>query len=75
MAGSLNFENCEEAHCICKPNVIGKFCDQCKLGTIYLNKENPLGCQACFCFGKTTKCHENINWKTAFVGIKEFFIY
>uniref|UniRef100_A0AC35FYQ3 Uncharacterized protein n=1 Tax=Panagrolaimus sp. PS1159 TaxID=55785 RepID=A0AC35FYQ3_9BILA len=59
--GSLNFDTCEEENCICKSNVEGKFCDQCKPGTIFLNQNNPQGCQPCFCFGKSTDCKEG-NW-------------
>ncbi|KAH7728641.1 laminin alpha 1 chain [Aphelenchoides avenae] len=62
-AGSLNFDTCEESECVCKLNVEGKFCDRCKPGTIYLDKENPLGCQSCFCFGKSSDCHER-RWQT-----------
>ncbi|EJW78154.1 laminin alpha-2 chain [Wuchereria bancrofti] len=57
-AGSLNFDTCEEEHCICKANVEGLYCDRCKEGTINLDMKNPKGCQACFCFGLSKKCHE-----------------
>ncbi|OZC06693.1 hypothetical protein X798_06324 [Onchocerca flexuosa] len=57
-AGSLNFETCEEERCICKANVEGVYCDQCKKGTINLNMKNPEGCQPCFCFGLSKECHE-----------------
>ncbi|KAI1731181.1 laminin EGF domain-containing protein [Ditylenchus destructor] len=66
-AGSLNFDTCEEEHCSCKQNVEGEFCDRCKPGTIYLDKDNPLGCQSCFCFGKTTECRDN-EWQTAWIS-------
>ncbi|KAK6105271.1 Laminin EGF-like (Domains III and V) family protein [Brugia pahangi] len=57
-AGSLNFDTCEEEHCICKANVEGVYCDRCKEGTINLDMKNPKGCQPCFCFGLSNKCHE-----------------
>lgn len=66
-AGSLNFDTWKEK-CSCKQNVEGDFCDKCKPGTIILYKDNPLGCQSCFCFGKTTECREQ-EWNTAYVSL------
>lgn len=66
-AGSLNFDTCEEENCICKQNVEGKFCDKCKPGTIFLNPNNPQGCQPCFCFGKGTSCKEG-NWAVGHIS-------
>ncbi|ETN73227.1 laminin EGF-like protein [Necator americanus] len=66
-AGSVNFDTCEEEKCKCKTNVEGLYCDRCRPGTIHLDAENPLGCQACFCFGMTDKCRE-IAWTTAVIS-------
>ncbi|EYC00933.1 hypothetical protein Y032_0112g342 [Ancylostoma ceylanicum] len=66
-AGSVNFDTCEEEKCKCKANVEGLYCDRCRPGTIHLSAENPLGCQACFCFGMTDKCRE-IPWATAVIS-------
>ncbi|KAJ1350105.1 hypothetical protein KIN20_005822 [Parelaphostrongylus tenuis] len=66
-AGSVNFDTCEEENCQCKINVEGLYCDRCRPGTIHLNANNPLGCQACFCFGMTDKCKE-IPWVTAAIS-------
>jgi hypothetical protein len=41
---------------MCKPNVEGSECDQCKEGTFDLEETNPDGCKDCFCFGKTAFC-------------------
>lgn len=35
-AGSMNFDTCEEEHCICKANVEGHFCDRCKVSFNFL---------------------------------------
>lgn len=35
--------------CICKTNVEGSMCDQCKLGYFGLEQSNPEGCQFCDC--------------------------
>ncbi|VDM62918.1 unnamed protein product [Angiostrongylus costaricensis] len=66
-SGSVNFDTCEEENCQCKANVDGLYCDRCRPGTIHLNANNPLGCQACFCFGMTDKCKE-IPWVTAAIS-------
>ncbi|XP_031783644.1 laminin subunit alpha [Nasonia vitripennis] len=49
--------NQETADCHCKENVHGPACDLCKDGMFNLQPSNPKGCSACFCFGKTTRCH------------------
>ena len=52
----------ESSECLCKPNVEGSECDQCKEGTFDLEETNPDGCKDCFCFGKTSFCssHERL---------------
>ncbi|CAD5124265.1 DgyrCDS12560 [Dimorphilus gyrociliatus] len=50
--------------CICKKNVQGTTCDQCKPGFFNLTSDNPNGCQDCFCnpsgtLGGTTVCLTN----------------
>ncbi|XP_037900995.1 laminin subunit alpha [Glossina fuscipes] len=42
--------------CFCKKNVVGRDCDLCMDGTYNLQYNNPDGCTACFCFGKTSRC-------------------
>jgi len=51
--------------------VEGERCDRCRPGTIYLDNENPLGCQPCFCFGKSRECRENF-WNIGQVGRGNF---
>lgn len=35
---------------------MGDKCDRCLEGTFGLAKENPSGCTACFCFGRSAQC-------------------
>lgn len=49
----------ESGQCPCKTNVSGRRCDLCKEGTFALAADNPLGCVACFCFGKTGRCEQS----------------
>ncbi|XP_074050024.1 laminin subunit beta-4 isoform X2 [Macrotis lagotis] len=39
----------EAGRCLCKDNVEGAKCDQCKPGYYGLNASDPLGCQLCNC--------------------------
>ncbi|CAI4225847.1 unnamed protein product [Auanema sp. JU1783] len=66
-AGSLNYDQCEEANCQCKANVEGVYCDRCKEGTIHLSASNPQGCQPCFCFGMTKNCTQ-VDWLKSVVS-------
>ncbi|XP_062822809.1 basement membrane-specific heparan sulfate proteoglycan core protein isoform X3 [Anolis carolinensis] len=42
--------------CRCKPNVMGRFCDECATGTFHLSDRNPEGCLRCFCMGVSRQC-------------------
>ncbi|XP_041129698.1 basement membrane-specific heparan sulfate proteoglycan core protein-like isoform X5 [Polyodon spathula] len=42
--------------CLCKPNVVGTLCDECKTGSFHLSQDNPDGCLQCFCMGVTKQC-------------------
>ncbi|XP_058033280.1 laminin subunit alpha-1 [Ahaetulla prasina] len=52
--------SCEEETgvCVCKENVFGLHCSECKSGTFALHAINPLGCIPCFCSGMTEFCAE-----------------
>lgn len=45
-----------ERECVCKANVIGYRCDQCREGTFNLQENNMAGCSECFCSGATRTC-------------------
>ncbi|XP_040507369.1 basement membrane-specific heparan sulfate proteoglycan core protein isoform X8 [Gallus gallus] len=42
--------------CRCKPNVTGRQCDECAVGTFHLSDANPDGCLKCFCMGVSRQC-------------------
>ncbi|KAL7676000.1 hypothetical protein ACOME3_002259 [Neoechinorhynchus agilis] len=42
--------------CVCKLNIIGAYCQQCKPGYYYPSNENPHGCASCFCSGVSKDC-------------------
>uniref|UniRef100_A0A3Q3N9Y2 Laminin subunit alpha-1 n=1 Tax=Mastacembelus armatus TaxID=205130 RepID=A0A3Q3N9Y2_9TELE len=63
LSGSINTDPCSP--CTCKANVMGAHCDLCKPGFYNLQKENPLGCTDCFCFGVSDVC-EASTWSTVF---------
>ncbi|XP_029004531.1 laminin subunit alpha-1 [Betta splendens] len=62
LSGSTNTNPC--APCTCKMNVMGAHCDLCKPGFYNLQKENPLGCTDCFCFGVSDVCESSM-WSMA----------
>ncbi|XP_075461950.1 basement membrane-specific heparan sulfate proteoglycan core protein isoform X3 [Ascaphus truei] len=42
--------------CLCKSNVAGNLCNECKTGAFYLSDKNSDGCLKCFCMGITRQC-------------------
>uniref|UniRef100_A0A8C7M919 Laminin, alpha 1 n=1 Tax=Oncorhynchus kisutch TaxID=8019 RepID=A0A8C7M919_ONCKI len=56
---ALGVCSCEApGNCVCKDNVGGGGCDECKTGTLGLSVSNPAGCSPCFCFGVSLDCEE-----------------
>lgn len=56
LGGSEGSCSPQDGRCHCKPNVEGQSCDRCKPGFFNLQRENPAGCQSCFCFGHSLVC-------------------
>ncbi|CAH0716594.1 unnamed protein product, partial [Brenthis ino] len=42
--------------CVCKENVQGRYCDQCKNGSYFLSNDFRHGCAQCFCSGLERPC-------------------
>ena len=57
--------------CICKYNVEGDRCDQCKRSHFYLNPTTPNGCVPCFCSGVSTDC-SSTDWRRQ--AVSEYII-
>ncbi|XP_046397627.1 basement membrane-specific heparan sulfate proteoglycan core protein-like isoform X3 [Ischnura elegans] len=57
--GSLTSYPDARGQCLCKENVYGVLCDQCKPNTFYLSAENTYGCLSCFCMGITNQCQSS----------------
>ncbi|XP_063773402.1 laminin subunit alpha-2 isoform X3 [Pseudophryne corroboree] len=55
IAGSINEDPCID-QCICKENVQGNNCDVCRNGFFNLQRDNPRGCDQCFCSGVSNIC-------------------
>ncbi|XP_047041100.1 basement membrane-specific heparan sulfate proteoglycan core protein-like isoform X2 [Helicoverpa zea] len=51
--------------CVCKDNVQGRYCDQCKNDSFYLSTDFRHGCALCFCSGVSQQCmSSNLRRKT-----------
>ncbi|XP_075719830.1 laminin subunit alpha-2 [Rhinoderma darwinii] len=55
ISGSINEDPCVDP-CICKENVAGDTCNICRHGFYNLKRDNPSGCDQCFCSGVTNIC-------------------
>ncbi|KAJ8270754.1 hypothetical protein GJAV_G00118850 [Gymnothorax javanicus] len=56
--GSQNEDPCV-LPCVCKENVDGGNCDRCKTGFYNLRRDNPLGCEKCYCSGVASRCSDS----------------
>ncbi|XP_032903838.1 basement membrane-specific heparan sulfate proteoglycan core protein isoform X7 [Amblyraja radiata] len=45
-----------DGYCVCKPNVVGRFCAECSAGSFNLDDSNVDGCLKCFCMGNSKEC-------------------
>ncbi|XP_073532164.1 laminin subunit alpha-2 isoform X6 [Phyllobates terribilis] len=55
VSGSVNEDPCVDP-CFCKENVVGDNCHICKHGFFNLKRDNPSGCEQCFCSGVSNIC-------------------
>ncbi|KAK0682552.1 LAMA2 protein, partial [Pygoscelis papua] len=64
LKGSVNVDPCI-GPCVCKEHVEGENCDRCKPGFFNLQRNNPKGCEECFCSGKTNVCtHSHFTYRS-----------
>ncbi|XP_063811408.1 laminin subunit beta-3 isoform X2 [Pseudophryne corroboree] len=64
--GSVDSGSCDprNGRCICKENVGGERCDQCKPGYYLLSADNPQGCTKCDCNPQGTERDQPCNSET-----------
>uniref|UniRef100_A0AAV2IRG7 Laminin subunit gamma-3-like n=1 Tax=Knipowitschia caucasica TaxID=637954 RepID=A0AAV2IRG7_KNICA len=62
-SGSVGHCSAVDGLCSCKTNVEGQSCDRCKPGYFDLQKTNPAGCQACFCYGHSSACSSSSHYR------------
>ncbi|KAI0219268.1 hypothetical protein LSAT2_029158 [Lamellibrachia satsuma] len=48
----------DDGQCPCKGNVYERRCASCIPGTFSMRADNPTGCTSCFCFHRSTQCHQ-----------------
>ncbi|XP_068154728.1 basement membrane-specific heparan sulfate proteoglycan core protein [Drosophila tropicalis] len=55
--------SCDDGYCVCKQNVIGNQCDQCRPGTFGLSGNHTDGCKECFCSRQSTQCSSAVLYR------------
>jgi hypothetical protein len=59
----LGTASCYNENCVCKANVEGILCDQCREGTFGLSESNRDGCTNCYCSGLPVSCSAGTFYK------------
>ncbi|KAG8444246.1 hypothetical protein GDO86_009434 [Hymenochirus boettgeri] len=73
LMGSTNEDPCIDP-CRCKKNVEGQNCDRCKIGFFNLQRNNPLGCDQCFCSGVSNICTSSGNGYTKITDMNGWYV-
>ncbi|XP_075991621.1 terribly reduced optic lobes isoform X3 [Anticarsia gemmatalis] len=55
--------------CVCKDNVQGRYCDQCKNDSFFLSNDFRTGCAVCFCSGMSQQCTSS-NFRRRTIGVQ-----
>ncbi|XP_073431896.1 laminin subunit alpha-2 isoform X2 [Dendrobates tinctorius] len=73
VSGSINEDPCVDP-CVCKENVVGDNCHTCKHGFFNLKRDNPSGCEECFCSGVSNICIDSRLTYTKVIVMNGWFL-
>ncbi|XP_056422497.1 laminin subunit alpha-2 isoform X2 [Hyla sarda] len=73
VSGSMNEDPCVDP-CICKENVAGDSCHVCKHGFFNLQRDNPSGCDQCFCSGVSNICIDSRLTYTKIIDMNGWYL-